>query len=112
MISTHVLDLNLGIPAHGVQVSLEKQSGKNWEKLSEEPTNSDGRIAFSCESKEGIYRLTFLLEDYFAKNKIQPFFVVAPVTFHISDTKRKYHIPLLFDLKSSSTTAGSFFSLR
>jgi 5-hydroxyisourate hydrolase len=107
MISTHVLDLNSGMPARGVQVTLEKQSGKDWEKLSDEETNSDGRIVFSCESKAGIYRLTFQLENYFTKNKIEPFFVVAPITFKISDIKRKYHVPLLLSSYGYSTYRGS-----
>lgn len=107
MISTHVLDLNSGMPAQGVQVSLEKLNGKDWKTLSEEETNSDGRIAFACESKEGTYRLTFQLKDYFAKNKTEAFFTVAPVTFQISDTKRKYHVPLLLNSFGYSTYRGS-----
>ncbi len=107
MISTHILDLNSGLPAKDVAVQLEKQSGDTWKLIADERTNGDGRIAFNCSAEAGIYRLTFQLEEYLQKNKLAPFFVVAPVTFNISDTKRKYHIPLLLSPFGYSTYRGS-----
>lgn len=107
MISTHILDTSLGNPAAGVPVRLEKYDGKDWDVISEEKTNQDGRIVFNCPSEAGTYKLVFLTEAYFKKNKIKPFFLRAPVVFEISDTKRKYHIPLLLNPYGYSTYRGS-----
>lgn len=107
MISTHVLDLNSGLPARGVGVLLERNSGKSWDRVSHSTTNIDGRVEFACERKEGEYRLTFEIEDYFKKTNFQAFFIVAPVTFRITDLNRKYHIPLLLSHYGFSTYRGS-----
>ena len=107
MISTHILDTSLGNPAHGVTVRLEIYEGNDWKRLHEEKTNSDGRIAFPVAHQAGTYKLVFLVEDYFAKNNVTPFFLRAPVIFKITDTGRKYHIPLLLNPYGYSTYRGS-----
>ena len=107
MISTHILDLNLGLPATGVTVELEIASGKEWRPLGNGSTNSDGRIQFDVPVKPGVYRLSFQIEDYFKKQKLVPFFVAAPVTFQITDPNRKYHVPLLLSSYGYSTYRGT-----
>lgn len=107
MISTHILDINLGTPAKDVQVSLEKLSGSHWSVIKQDKTNSDGRINFDCPFEKGQYRLTFEIEDYFKKQKLDPFFLVVPVAFSINDTQRKYHVPLLLSPFGYSTYRGS-----
>lgn len=107
MISTHILDINLGHPAEGVTVQLEKKVGDRWSQIAESKTNNDGRIAFQNPAEAGVYRLTFQTESYFKKNNLTPFFIEAPVTFQISDTNRKYHVPLLLSPFGYSTYRGS-----
>lgn len=107
MISTHILDTSLGHPASGVEVLLEKKEGEAWKTLATEKTNQDGRIAFSIAPASGTYRLQFQIEDYFKRNKTTPFFLNAPVVFQISDTTRKYHVPLLLNPYGYSTYRGS-----
>jgi 5-hydroxyisourate hydrolase len=107
MISTHVLDLGLGKPGAGVAVSLERQDGSAWRSVKEAVTDADGRIQFNTASESGTYRLTFNIEDYFKKNGQTSFFTVAPVTFHIRETNRKYHIPLLLNSFGYSTYRGT-----
>lgn len=107
MISTHILDLNLGLPAKDVSVRLEKKSGEQWSTLATEKTNSDGRIAFNCLAEPGVYQLSFHIEEYFKRQNIVPFFIAAPVAFHITDTSRKYHVPLLLSSYGYSTYRGS-----
>lgn len=107
MISTHILDTSLGSPAEGVIVTLEKKNVDTWDLVGEEKTNTDGRIAFNCPKEAGTYRLQFQIENYFKKNKIIPFFLAAPVVFHIINTDRKYHIPLLLNPYGYSTYRGS-----
>ncbi len=107
MISTHILDTSLGVTAQGVVVELAKYENEKWQEIASDKTNSDGRIVFNCAPQEGVYRLKFKVEDYFLKNKITPFFIVAPVVFKIEDTSRKYHIPLLLNPFGYSTYRGS-----
>ena len=108
MISTHVLDTSLGTPAKGIVVELERQSGSQWTRIAREETNADGRIAFaSCPHEAGTYRLSFEIEPYFKRNGLAAFFPSATVVFHITDTGRKYHVPLLLNPYGYSTYRGS-----
>jgi 5-hydroxyisourate hydrolase len=107
MISTHILDTSLGHPAQGVSVRLERYSNNEWSRIAEEKTSTDGRISFNCPAEKGVYKLVFLVEDYFTKNKVEAFFVRAPVIFKVTDTGRKYHIPLLLNPYGYSTYRGS-----
>jgi 5-hydroxyisourate hydrolase len=107
MISTHILDTSLGMPAKDVSVVLEKLEGLEWQKLFESKTNTDGRIAFDCAYEAGDYRLTFDIVDYFKSHNQESFFLNTPVAFRITDTKRKYHVPLLLNPYGYSTYRGS-----
>lgn len=107
MISTHILDTTLGMPAKNVNVELAKHDGQRWVDIQVSTTNDDGRIVFNCPNEKGVYRLKFKVEDYLKKNNFTPFFIVAPVVFQISDTSRKYHIPLLLNPFGYSTYRGS-----
>lgn len=86
---------------------LEKYSGSSWQKIAEEKTNADGRIVFQCSPEAAVYKLVFLLEDYFKKSNTEAFFMRAPVIFKITDTNRKYHVPLLLNPYGYSTYRGS-----
>ena len=107
MISTHVLDTSRGLPASEVSVSLEKKDGEIWTKIVVEKTNSDGRIAFGVPSEKGLYRLTFETSAYFLRTQTESFFPEIPVVFLISDTSRKYHVPVLLNPYGYSTYRGS-----
>ena len=107
MISTHILDLNLGCPAKGVTVILEMLAPSGWTPLKSDVTNEDGRIAFENAPDSGDYRLTFKVENYFQKLNLKPFFKEIPVGFEIADTTRKYHVPLLLSPFGYSTYRGS-----
>lgn len=108
MISTHILDTSLGKPAMDVKVSLEKENSPGqWSLIKSEKTNSDGRINFDCEYVAGVYRLTFDIVDYFKTQKLDSFFQNTPVIFKISDTNRKYHVPILLNPYGYSTYRGS-----
>jgi 5-hydroxyisourate hydrolase len=107
MISTHILDTSLGQPAAGVSVQLEKAEGENWSSIGRETTNADGRISFQCPSEVGTYRLMFQVDPYFKSQQVASFFTQIPVLFRITDTKRKYHVPLLLNPFGYSTYRGS-----
>lgn len=107
MISTHILDTHLGLPAAGVFVKLEIQDGEHWNAVDDGITNEDGRIVYNCPSVEGVYRLSFKIEDYYEKNNQEFFFLSVPVTFKVKDTNRKYHVPLLLNPFGYTTYRGS-----
>lgn len=108
MISTHILDTTLGKPAAQVKVILELESTPGqWSLLASEHTNSDGRIVFTAASRPGNYRLVFGIEEYFRGLNREHFFKDVPVVFTISDTQRKYHVPLLLNPYGYSTYRGS-----
>src|SRR5262245_37718216 len=106
MISTHILDTSKGHPAAGVSVKLQKQDGGAWKEIGAGVTNSDGRFVFDCEKAAGIYQLTFAIDDYLKKDTKDFFFLTAPVIFKITDTQRKYHVPLLLNPFGYSTYRG------
>ena len=107
MISTHILDTAVGDPAANVQVKLEKRVDHDWQLVGEDKTNDDGRIAFDCPKEAGYYRLLFDVEDYYTKQKVESFYLRVPVVFNITDTSRKYHVPLLLNPFGYSTYRGS-----
>jgi 5-hydroxyisourate hydrolase len=107
MISTHILDTSKGFPASGVRVILESGSDGQWTLLASGETNTDGRHAFDVPYLPGQYRIRFAIEEYFARTGQVPFFLEVPVAFNITDTTRKYHIPLLLNPYGYSTYRGS-----
>jgi 5-hydroxyisourate hydrolase len=107
MISTHVLDTSLGHPARDVVVELEKKSGSGWTSIAKEKTNAEGRIVFACAPEAGVFRLQFHVDSYFKANQAKSFFTEVPVIFEITDTGRKYHVPLLLTPYGYTTYRGS-----
>ena len=105
MISTHILDITKGQAAHNVEVLLEKRESDNWIEVDRQNTNADGRIVFNDHKDPGVYRLTFMIEDYF-KNE-EHFFMNSPVVFQIKNTERKYHVPMLLNPYGFSTYRGT-----
>ena len=105
MISTHILDTTKGSAATGVTVTLEQQTNTSWKEIGTDKTNADGRIVFNCPKEQGVYRLTFMIEEYY-KNE-EHFFMNSPVVFHVKNTDRKYHVPLLLNPYGYSTYRGT-----
>lgn len=108
MISTHILDTSIGLPASDVAITLEKKDSQgNWVSIGKGVTNTDGRLAFDCPKELGIYRLNFEIEAYFLKNNNDFFFLDTPVLFQVKSTDRKYHVPLLLNPYGYTTYRGS-----
>jgi len=105
MISTHILDTTKGMPAKGVTVVLEQQSAGNWKEIDKNETNADGRIVFNCPKEAAVYRLTFMIENYFKGE--EHFFMNTPIIFNVKNTERKYHVPILLNPYGYSTYRGS-----
>lgn len=102
-LSTHVLDTVSGLPAAGVQVTLERSSDGGWQFVSEGVTDEDGRLpGLGIALGSGIYRLVFSTGD--AGN---PFFPEVHVIVDLDDARDHYHVPLLLSGYGYTTYRGS-----
>lgn len=98
-LSTHVLDATTGKPAAGITVSLDGTTAT---------TDADGRISgLGGDVPAGIHRLHFDTGAYFAAHGVPTFYPEVVITFDITDTAGKYHVPLLLSPYSYSTYRGS-----
>jgi 5-hydroxyisourate hydrolase len=108
-ISTHVLDTTRGEPAAGVAVTLWRLEGKEHVAQGTRETDADGRIAALGDDAltAGAYRLSFEVGAYYKKKALTPFLDRVTLDFHVSDTPRHYHIPLLMSPFACSSYRGS-----
>jgi 5-hydroxyisourate hydrolase len=98
VISTHILETELGEPGAGIAVSL--YSGKDL--VSYQQTDEDGRIGDLSEGQSlgpGEYRLVFHVQA--------GFFERLEVTIAIPDPDSHYHVPLLLSPYSCVIYRGS-----
>lgn len=107
-LTTHILDTSLGRPAAGVFVALYQ--GTSDENIAYGTTNADGRIPdllpLGQRLVPGIYRLQFLIGDYFKNQGVTTFYPFVDIWFHVADDSH-YHVPLLLNPFGFSTYRGS-----
>ena len=110
-LSVHVLNLENGLPSPGVNVTLEKHVGQDWQSLAQGVTNEQGRIGELFPGKQafeaGEYRVVFKTGEYFKKVGRDTFFPEIPVIFEVKNADQHYHIPLLLSPYGFSTYRGS-----
>ena len=108
MISTHVLDTALGVPAAGIDVVLEAKVGVAWTPAGRGTTDANGRIASFSNAvlQAGTYRLTFATAAYHRRSGVTPFFPEVAVTFDVQQDAH-YHVPLLLSPFGFSTYRGT-----
>jgi 5-hydroxyisourate hydrolase len=106
-ISTHVLNTTTGTGGAGIPVTLEMQSGGAWTEIAAAETGENGRVnAFGIETQDALYRLNYDVSGYEALGDT-PFFPEISITFHIQDTAREHHIPILINPFGYSTYLGN-----
>ncbi len=107
-LSTHVLDIALGLPAAGMKVTLSLIAGSTRVDLASDTTDDDGRIPapFGDELQTGEYELIFKIGAYYKAKGTSSFYDEIPVRFIVSET-RHYHVPLLLSPFGYSTYRGS-----
>jgi 5-hydroxyisourate hydrolase len=110
-LSVHVLNLENGLPSPGINVTLERHVGQDWQPLAQGTTNEQGRIAELFPANKpfeaGEDRVVFKTGEYFEKTKHETFFPEIPVIFKVKQTDQHYHIPLLLSPYGFSTYRGS-----
>lgn len=110
-LSSHILDISTGTPAKGVPVRLEKLDEKtqSWKQLDEKVTDENGRIKEFLSTKKdnrGVYRLRFLVADYFKSQKTESFYPFIEVVFQIKDNDH-YHVPITLSPYGYATYRGN-----
>ena len=110
-ITTHVLDTAIGKPAEGIDITLSHFVDGKWDLIGGGTTNIDGRSSDLLPNevvlKEGRYKVLFVTEGYFNRQKIAAFYPYAEIVFDISGDGEHYHIPLLLSPFGYSTYRGS-----
>ena len=111
-ITTHVLDISIGRPAAGVQVTLDRQIGDGgWEQIGTQHTDSDGRardiVPDGVSLTAASHRLTFAVGPYFKDKQVEGFYEDIVITFIVRDAAQHYHVPLLLSPFGYSTYRGS-----
>ena len=109
-LSTHMLDVSLGRPASDVAVVLEELQGDGlWQRVAERWTDANGRGADllpAGEARNGLYRLRFETEAYFARQGLRSIYPWVEVTFRIEGDDH-YHIPITMSPTATPPTAAT-----
>ncbi|RIJ70765.1 hydroxyisourate hydrolase [Nakamurella silvestris] len=109
-ISTHMLDIAIGLPAQGVPVLLERVAAEgDVMVVGRGVTDQDGRIAaLNTEPLEaGRFRLTLDTHEYFDTVHGTVFYPAITVWVNLADTRSHYHLPVLAGTYSFSSYLGS-----
>jgi 5-hydroxyisourate hydrolase len=105
-LSTHVLDVERGVPAAGVPIALFRGD----RTLAQAETNAEGRIAdlTGGSVEPGTYRLDFDVAAYFARlERAAPFLQRVSIEFEVHGTDTHYHVPLLLSPYACTSYRGS-----
>lgn len=106
-ITTHILNLESGLPAAGVLVKLLDSDGK---LISQDVTDDDGRIMLwpdELHLTTSDYKLHFSIADWYKTQGKKSFYPYVELVFSIEDLDRHYHVPLLLNAYGYSTYRGS-----
>lgn len=109
-LSSHILDINKGMPAAGVRIALSKMEAGEWHPVEEKTTDENGRIKDFLEENgqnhRGIYKLTYYTAPYFEQAGQESFYPFIEVVFEIKDDKH-YHVPITLSPYGYSTYRGN-----
>ena len=114
-LTTHVLDLTLGKPADGLEISFFKTEQDSKNAIAKFVTNSDGRLDTPIFDKSSVragwHGMIFHAGKYLiVKHKMKEadlFFNDISISFQINNLKQHYHVPLLLSKFGYSTYRGS-----
>ncbi|NUR57697.1 MAG: 2-oxo-4-hydroxy-4-carboxy-5-ureidoimidazoline decarboxylase [Catenulispora sp.] len=108
-VTTHVLDAARGVPASGLDVTLEQPADGAWTVVGRGRTDADGRVTMlgPAALPAGRYRVTFGTGAYFAAQGTSTFYPEVVVVIELADPAAHYHVPLLLSPFAYSTYRGS-----
>jgi 5-hydroxyisourate hydrolase len=104
-LSTHVLDVERGMPAAGVPIGLFRGA----HQLAHAVTNADGRVPDLAGALDtGTYRIVFEVAAYFAiQGRPAPFLQRVSIEFDVHTADPHYHVPLLVSAYACTSYRGS-----
>lgn len=110
-LSSHILDINRGMPAEDVDIILWKLDADGvWQKLMQRTTDENGRVKDFLEEDgsdhRGVYKLTYEIKSYFERLQVDSFYPFVEVVFEIKDDKH-YHVPITLSPYGYSTYRGN-----
>lgn len=106
-LSTHVLDVALGRPARGIDVTLERVSGERMAIIGGGTTSAEGHIpslVTQATLTPGTYRLRFDSEGYFTSTGRETFYPEIVIYFRVGAPTAHYHVQLLVSPFGYSTS--------
>jgi 5-hydroxyisourate hydrolase len=110
-ISTHILDTALGRPAPEIPITLSFFRDEQWQVLSENQTDADGRcrqlLPEGSTLENGLYRVRFETAEYYESQRLAGLYPYVEIAFEVRDTEQHYHIPLLLTANGYTTYRGS-----
>jgi 5-hydroxyisourate hydrolase len=105
-LSTHVLDLERGAPAAGVQIELFRDG----QRVAAARTDPNGRIADLGGGALGLgtYAIVFEVAAYLAdQGRAAPFLQRVTLEITVDGAQAHYHVPLLMTPYACTTYRGS-----
>ncbi|MGO9931121.1 MAG: hydroxyisourate hydrolase [Steroidobacteraceae bacterium] len=113
-LTTHVLDISLGLPAAGIRIEVHELTAAPPTLLVSTATATDGRCAVpllgGAAFRTGRYAMTFYLGEYFRSRGValpEPAFIEdAVIRIGIAHAEQHYHVPLLISPWSYSVYRG------
>lgn len=110
-ISTHVLDMNKGLPIGGLSVSLYQLLEGRWTFVNECNTSTAGKCSDLIEIEKNIltkgrYKLHFDVDKYFSLRKIETLYPFIEIVFDVKNPVISYHIPILLSPFGYTTYRG------
>lgn len=113
-IFTQVLDGTYGKPAAGVAARLARVSDSMWVIVADAETNEEGRIESwdSRHLKQGLYRIVFDSDSYFAKLGIAIAYPEVAVVFRMEPDSHAFQVQLTLAPYSYSTYFGTVDMLQ
>ena len=105
-LSSHVLDLDRGVPAAGVHVALYRHG----QVLAEARTDPSGRIADlgGGQLQPGTYAMVFDIATYLTEQgRAAPFLQRVTLEVTLDGAQSHYHVPLLMTPYACTTYRGS-----
>ncbi|MES2603771.1 MAG: hydroxyisourate hydrolase [Pseudomonadota bacterium] len=107
-LSSHVLDLQHGVPGRGLAVAV--YSLTPYKELGAGITDDDGRIKqwpATLELVPGTYLVSFDTGTWYASQRQPTLYPKVDICFTVSAGQSHYHIPLLLSPFGYSTYRGS-----
>ncbi|XP_026234383.1 5-hydroxyisourate hydrolase-like [Anabas testudineus] len=111
-LTTHVLNVAMGVPGSNMALSLyrQDQATNAWSLITTGTTNDDGRCPGLITKQlftAGVYKMRFETAQYWASIGETCFYPYVEIVFSIKNPDQKYHVPLLLSRFSYSTYRGS-----